>query len=450
MDPSRLIFGVSGNSLAIYVVVMVILVLLSAFFSGSETAYTSANKIKLKSMEAAGKKRAGKVLKQIDNYERLLSTLLIGNNVVNITLSSISVLFFADLLIMTGNGSYSLATTLSTIVITVVVLIFGEITPKSIAKEMPEKIAMLVSPLITGLSVILYPINMVFAGWKWLLKKIFKLERNSGITEDELITMVEEAENEGGLDEHESKLIRSAIEFEDLDVGDIMVPRIKVISVEDTDTMEEIYRTFRENAFSRVPVYHDSIDTIVGIIHEKDFFNLYHDNRTDIRSIIQDSVCLSLNMKISAALRQMQRDKVHMAVVVDEFGGTAGIITMEDILEELVGEIWDEHDEVEELAVALGEDEYLIHGECPLFDAFEAMEIDPKEEFESTTIGGWVTEILKRIPDEGENFQYENLTITVTKASNKSVGEVKIKIDRDYDEEDKDLTENKQNQSTDL
>lgn len=441
MDPSRYLFGATGGShITVYIIVIVILVLLSAFFSGTETAYTSANKIKLKSMESAGKKRAGKVLKQIDNYERLLSTLLIGNNVVNITMSSISVLLFVELC----NGKYDLATTLSTIIITVIVLIFGEITPKCIAKELPEKTAMAVSPIITGLSVLLYPLNMIFAGWKWLLKKIFRLDNKSSITEDELITMVEEAENEGGLDEHESKLIRSAIEFEDLDVGDIMVPRIKVISTEDDATMEEIYVKFRENGFSRMPVYHDSIDSIVGIIHEKDFFALYHDNKNDLRSIIQNSVCLSVNMKISAALRQMQRDKVHMAVVVDEFGGTAGIITMEDILEELVGEIWDEHDEVEELCIKNSDDEFTIKGEYGLFDAFDAMEVDPKEEFESTTVGGWVTEILKKIPEKGEVVDYKCFNITITDATNKSVEEVKIKIDREYDENEENDEESKE------
>ncbi len=441
MDPSRYLFNAPGGSnITIYIIVIIILVILSAFFSGTETAYTSANKIKLKSMEAAGKKRAGKVLKQIDNYERLLSTLLIGNNVVNITMSSLSVLLFVELL----NGKYDLATTLSTIVITVIVLIFGEITPKCIAKELPEKVAMAVSPIVTGLSIILYPINMIFAGWKWLLKKIFRLENNSSITEDELITMVEEAENEGGLDEHESKLIRSAIEFEDLDVGDIMVPRIKVISTEDDATMEEIYLKFRENGFSRMPVYHDTIDSIIGIIHEKDFFALYHDNRNDIRSIVQNSVCLSINMKISAALRQMQRDKVHMAVVVDEFGGTAGIITMEDILEELVGEIWDEHDEVEELLIKNSDDEFTIKGECALLDAFDAMDADPKEEFESTTVGGWITEILKRIPEKDEVFEYKCFTIKVTEASNKTVEEVRISVNRDYDEDEEESGEIKE------
>ena len=231
-----------------------------------------------------------------------------------------------------------LATTVSTIVMTVTVLIFGEITPKLFAKENPEKFAMIFYPLLRALMFVLTPINVIFSGWKWLLRKIFKFQKSSTVTEGELLTIVETAENEGELKEHESQLIRSAIEFEDLDVKDVMIPRVNVVAVEETASMESIYEKLTENGFSRMPVYSGSIDQIVGIIHEKDFYALMHDGGKSIKGIIQSSVCVSPSMKISTVLRMLQKEKVHMAIVVDEFGGTEGIVTLEDIIEELVGE----------------------------------------------------------------------------------------------------------------
>lgn len=402
---------------------IIILIMLSAYFSASEMAFTSVNKIRLMNMEANGNKRAGAVLRATENFDKLLSTVLVGNNIVNITSASIATLFF-DSLIKSAN----LATTVSTVVMTVVVLIFGEITPKLFAKEKPEACAMLFYPLLKMLMIVLTPINLIFSGWKWLLRKIFKFKRTSTITEGELLTIVETAENEGELQEHESQLIRSAIEFEDLDVKDIMIPRINVIAVEENSDMESVYDKFVQHGFSRMPVYAENIDAVVGIIHEKDFYALLHDGGKDIKSIIQSSVCVSSSMKISTVLRMLQKAKVHMAIVVDEFGGTEGIVTLEDILEELVGEIYDEHDEIEILFKKVDDKTFIVSGDENVEDMYEKLDLSAPDDTESTTVSGYVTELMDKIPQTGEKLTLKDIEIEVTKASAKHVQEVKVTL----------------------
>ncbi|MBR2967307.1 MAG: HlyC/CorC family transporter, partial [Clostridia bacterium] len=337
MDPasrfSTIFSAISSNDYAWIIVVLVLLVVLSAYFSATETAYTSCNKIRLKSIESNEPKKAKKaqrILKQLDNYDRFLSTVLVGNNIVNIAASSLATVFFVALLV----GKEDIAPAVSTIVTTVVVLIFGEVAPKTFAKNHPEAFAMALLPITSFFEIIFFP----FAWALSFVKKLVGGKKESTITEDELITIVEEAENEGEIDEHESELIRSAIEFDDVDVYDIMVPRVKVVAISDDTSMEEIAKIFSDSGYSRLPVYHDSLDTIVGVIHIKDFYELYNENETDIRPIITNCICVSRNMKVSALLRLLQKRKVHFAIVVDEFGGTEGIVTLEDVIEELVGE----------------------------------------------------------------------------------------------------------------
>ncbi len=409
---------------------IIILIMLSAYFSASEMAFTSVNKIRLMNMEANGNKRAGAVLRATENFDKLLSTVLVGNNIVNITSASIATLFF-DSLIKSAN----LATTVSTVVMTVVVLIFGEITPKLFAKEKPEACAMLFYPLLKMLMIVLTPINLIFSGWKWLLRKIFKFKKTSTITEGELLTIVETAENEGELQEHESQLIRSAIEFEDLDVKDIMIPRINVIAVEENSDMESVYDKFVQHGFSRMPVYAENIDAVVGIIHEKDFYALLHDGGKDIKSIIQSSVCVSSSMKISTVLRMLQKAKVHMAIVVDEFGGTEGIVTLEDILEELVGEIYDEHDEIEILFKKVDDKTFIVSGDENVEDMYEKLDLSAPDDTESTTVSGYVTELMDKIPQTGEKLTLKDIEIEVTKASAKHVQEVKVTLLKNEEEE---------------
>lgn len=409
---------------------IIILIMLSGYFSASEMAFTSVNKIRLMNMEANGNKRAGAVLRATENFDKILSTVLVGNNIVNITSASIATLFFNSLI-----KSANLATTVSTVVMTVVVLIFGEITPKLFAKEKPEAFAMLFYPLLKMLMIVLTPINLIFSGWKWLLRKIFKIEKSSTITEGELLTIVETAENEGELQEHESQLIRSAIEFEDLDVKDIMIPRVNVIAVEENSDMESVYDKFVQHGFSRMPVYAGNIDAVVGVIHEKDFYALLHDGGTNIKGIIQSSVCVSSSMKISTVLRMLQKAKVHMAIVVDEFGGTEGIVTLEDILEELVGEIYDEHDEIEILFKKVDDKTFIVSGDENVEDMYEKLDLPAPDDIESTTVSGYITELMDKIPQAGEKLALKDIEIEVTKASAKHVQEVKVTLLENEEEE---------------
>lgn len=420
----------------VVLVVLLVLIVLSGLFSGAETAYSAAQKARLQAMEDDGEKRAGKVINFLDKYERILSTILIGNNIVNITCATLGTILFSSLI---ENGD--IANTVSTIVITVVVLIFGEITPKTLAKERPEKAAILFYPFIVVCYYILLPFNFIFSGWKWLLGKIFKFKKEVSFTEEELINIVENAEEEGELESHESELIRSAIEFEDREVIDIMIPRVNVISVDIEDSMEDIYNTYVESGYSRLPVYKDTIDNVLGIIHEKDFYKLMHDGVKDISAIIQQTICVPATMKISSALREIQRSKVHLAIVVDEFGGTKGIVALEDILEELVGEIYDEHDAVQELCKKISDTEYVVAGEQNLEEFLDELNItldedDEEERIDATTVGGFVSEQMDKIPQKGEKFTFKNLEVEITNATTTRVNEVKVVVcPQDTDEE---------------
>ena len=416
----------SGTQIGLLVAV-ILLVFLSGYFSASEMAFSTANKIKLRTLEANGNRSAKRVLKLLEGYDRLLSTILIGNNIVNITSASLCTMLFTSFM----TERTDLAVTLSTIVLTVVVLILGEITPKTLAKNFAESFAMRTWGILYFFMILLFPIDIILVPWKKLIGKI-KNKNAAAITEDDIITYVETAENEGGIDEHESQLIRSAIEFEDLDVDDVMVPRVNVVAIEENENIEAIAELFFDNGFSRVPVFSKTIDSIIGIIHEKDFYKLYRlqgsERPETIKSIVQPVVCVSPSMKISKVLRMLQKAKIHMAIVVDEFGGTEGIVTLEDILEELVGEIYDEHDEVEVLSRKVGDDTYIVSGEHNLEQMFEEFDMNVREEFDSTTVGGWITESLGKIPSVGEKMTYENLDITVTRANNKRVLELKVKV----------------------
>ena len=419
-----------SQNIAIYVIILIALLILSAFFSATETAFTSLNRARLKVLADDGKKSAKKALNYVENYDRLLYTILIGNNIVNLTLATISTLLFSELI-----ASASLAATMSTIISTVTVLIFGEITPKTLAKEFPEKVAMFVTPIVDVFTIILFPLNMVFTGWKLLLRKIFKFKSDDVITEEELLTYIEEAKEDGTLDNNETELISSAIEFNDAEVGDILVPRVNVIAVEENTPMKEIRRIFSEHGFSRLPVYRGSIDVIIGMIHEKDFYAAYMNGAVNIKGIVTSMALATEHMKISTLLRSMQKQKVHMATVVDEYGGTLGIVTLEDILEELVGEIWDEHDEVVDYFTKLDDDHYLVDGNAELSEFCEIFSQEEDEESDSNTVSGWIIERSGDIPPIGYSFDYNNLTITVTKRTLKKVLEVKVEIHPEAEEE---------------
>ncbi len=398
---------------------ILVLVICSAFFSATETAFTSLNRVRMRAKADNGDQRAARALALADDYDRLLTTILIGNNVVNIVAATVSAALFTHLL-----GVYG--PTVSTIVLTIVILVFGEVSPKSLAKERSEDFAMFSAPIMGLLMILLTPLAFLFSQLKRLLSKLFRSKGDEGITEEELVTMVDQAESEGGLDRHESELIRSAIEFGDMEVQEILTPRVDIVAVEDTDTMEDIAKAFAESGYSRLPVYHEDIDDIVGVIHEKDFHAARYHGKSEVSAITAPVLYTTGNTKISDLLRILQRKKAHMVVVVDEYGGTEGLCTLEDIVEELVGEIWDEHDEVIEEFKKQPDGSYLIACHAALTDLYDLFALTGT--CEANTVSGWVLEQVGRIPEEGDRFQADGLDVTVTKVDHRRVLEIRVVV----------------------
>ncbi len=407
-------------------IAMLILVGCSAFFSGAETAFSSINKVKLKAMQQDGKpnKRIERCLRLAENYDLVLSTVLIGNNLVNIASTSLATLFFTGLL---GDNS-DLGATVSTIVMTVLVLIFGEVTPKTFAKYRAESVAVIITPVIRFFEILFAPFNLFFRGWTKLMNRLFKTKKSSAVTEEELKGYVNEAHTGGNIDENESELIRSSIEFDDIDVGDILVPRVDVEAVDKYAPLNEIERVFNSTNFSRLPVYIDDIDNIVGVIHERDFQNARKKNLKSLRTIIKPVPMVSPDTKISKLLRIFQKNKTHLAVVIDEFGGTEGIVTLEDILEELVGEIWDEHDEIEYAIEEVGRNEYIVKGSASIDEFFEFFGIY-REEKDISTVNGWVMKMLEKIPEKNDTFTAEGLNATVLSVDGKRADDIRIIVE---------------------
>ncbi len=405
----------------ISVLCLVLLVCFSAFFSSSETAITSLSKVRLKSMAKDGNRRASRALRFAEDFDRTLSTLLVGNNIVNILATSVSTVLFTSWLGPSGVGW-------STLVMTVVILLFGEITPKSCAKERPEATALLAAPLLSVISTLLTPINWLFLQWRRLLDRMVKKESGPAITEDELKVIVEEIEKEGTLGANESELIQSAIAFDDITVKEILTPRVDVEMLEDTEPPEALLALYRSTGHSRIPLYHESIDDIVGIVHEKDFYPAYlADPELSLASVARKPLWVPESLKISALLAKFQREKTHVAVVVDQYGGMLGIVTMEDVLEELVGEIWDESDQEVASIVPMEADSYLVNGSTNIDELFETLELDyDREAFESTSVGGLVSELAGRLPAAGDEFVYRELGFTVRKVEDRRVTEVEV------------------------
>ena len=409
---------------SITILFMLICVVLSAYFSATETAFSSLSRSRIKILMEHGNKKATLVYRLSENYDKILSTILVGNNIVNISVSSLATVLFIKWI---GGAS---GPTVATIITTIVVLIFGEISPKSLAKEFPERFALFSAPILRFFLIVLAPVNYVFSLWKKLMSRVIKVKDDRRVTDEELLTIVEEAEQEGGIDSEESELIRSAIEFNDQEAVDILTPRINVVAVEKNVTAEELECVFRESGLSRLPVYEDSIDNVLGIVNLKDFYARRRDQKFNVLEIVTEPVYVSESMKIATLLKFLQKTKAHFAIVADEFGGMVGILTMEDILEELVGEIWDEHDEVVEEFTKIGENQYRVLCSTELDKLFTFFNLDC--EAESVTVSGWVMEELGRIPDEGDTFTYQNLTVTVTKMERQRVLEIAVTVDPTY------------------
>ncbi len=405
----------------ISLIIVLCCLVMSAYFSATETAFSSLNRIRIKNMAEKGNKRAALVMKLSESYDSLLSTILIGNNIVNILGTSLVTILFVNAIGEDKGAS------VATIVTTIVVLIFGEVSPKSIAKESPESFAMFSAPILQVMMLVLTPFNFFFRQWKKLLSLIFKSSDDSGITEEELLSIVEEAEQDGGIDEQESVLIRSALEFTEQHAVDILTPRVDITAVSTEATKEEIAEVFAETAFSRLPLFEENIDHIVGIIYQKDFHNYVYHTDKPISEIVRPVVFVPKTKKIGALLKELQQKKLHIAVVVDEFGGTVGIITLEDILEELVGEIWDEHDEVSQEIERRSENEYIVSGNANLEKLFESMDIELSEEDgHVVVVNGWIMNQLGKVPEADDSFDYEGYHVRVLEMEGMRVAKARI------------------------
>lgn len=409
-------------SVGIQIIALIILLMLSAYFSATETAFSSINRIRLKSQADNGDNKARRILALADRYDELLMAILVGNNLVNIAAASLATLMFTQ---QFGEASV----TISTIVMTILVLVFGEVTPKSLAKENPERFARFSEPYMSVLVKVLIPVSRAFS----LIKKAAgKLMPHSGaeesaITEDELMTYVDEAEDDGGIDEHEGALIRSAIEFHDRDVEEILTPRVDITAIEDDATVEEIARVYEETGYSRLPVYHGTIDNIVGVLHERDFYSSQIKGEFNLADETGAVLYVQGGLKISALMRRLQLEKLHMAIVLDEFGGTLGLVTLEDVIEELVGEIWDEHDEVIEFFMPQSDGSTLVNAGANLADMFEHFDFGKiPESVDAVTASGWAIEQLGYIPQVGKSFDYSGYHVEITKADKRHVLELRF------------------------
>jgi CBS domain containing-hemolysin-like protein len=425
-----------GDSIGL-IIIMVILLALSAFFSATETAFSTFNRIRMKSMAQSGNKKAALVMKYDDKYDKMLNSVLIGNNIVNISLSSIATLFFVDLLTKVDpTSAQSIGATVSTVVITIAVLIFGEISPKIIAKSNADKVALSFVHIVNGIIVILTPLSVIFGAWSKLIMKVFKSKDQNTVTEEELMTIVDEAEEDGTIESEEGDLIRSAIEFNDVSAGDILTPRVDICAISRDDSIEEIAKTFMESAYSRLPVYGEDMDDIVGILHEKDFFIAYHNNNKTITKHIQKPVHVSEHIKIADLLQVLKSKKTHMAIVVDEFGGTMGIVTMEDIIEELIGDVFDEHDEVTNDYQELPDGSFKVKCSADLDDFFDKFDIvvDSEEDMPQT-VNGFIMKELEAFPHVGDGFTYRNLRIEISKIGAKRVEEVHVSVIKEEEED---------------
>ncbi|MBO5206610.1 MAG: HlyC/CorC family transporter [Clostridia bacterium] len=415
--------------LVTYLVIIIFCVIMSGYFSATETAFNTFNRIRLKNQAEKGDKRSALAIKLAEDYDSLITTILIGNNIVNILSASLGTLLFTELL-----RSEDLGATISTVVMTVVVLVFGEISPKTMAKNSPEKFALFSAPIINCLKIVFTPFNFVFKKWQDLLAKLSKSEEDKGMTEEELISIIEEAEEDGDFDKEESDLIKSAIEFGDLVVEDIFTPRIDVTALPIDADKEEIVKVFSESGYSRLPVYEDDLDNTVGILYYKDFYATAYGTDAPISDILKPVMFVAKTQQVNDLMKELQEKQLHMAMVTDEFGSVSGLVTLEDILEEIVGEIWDEHDEIIEEIKEIGEKEYIVSGKANTEKLFDTLELD--EEPESVTVSGWAMEALGRIPEVGDTFSEFGISVEVLEMDGRRVESVKVTDERPSEDEE--------------
>ena len=399
------------------ILLMLALVLMSGYFSATETAFSTFNRIRMKNAAENGSKRAALVLKMAEDYDRLLSTILVGNNIVNILLTTIATISFVKW-VGEANGP-----AVSTVVATVVVLIFGEISPKSLAKQYADRFVLATAPLLRLITWVLTPINLIFSLWKKMLSLVFKSTGEQGVTEEELLTIVDEAQQGGSLDEQESEMIHRVIEFNDREAVDILIPRVDVAAVPLDATSKELGQLFIESGYSRLPVYDDTIDRVVGVVYHKDYYREAA-NKPTPATIMKEALFVPPTVKIQSLLTQLQNAQSHIAIVTDEYGGTLGIVTMEDILEELVGEIWDEHDDVIHNILPQPDGSAVVLCSTELIDLMDHFGTDT--DCDATTVSGWVMEATGCIPSVGDIFTADGLSVEVTKVEITRPEEIRV------------------------
>lgn len=411
------------------IIIIIVLVILSAFFSATETAFSSVNKIRLRNYASQGNKKAQKALKIVNNFDKSLTAILIGNNIVNIASASLATIVFTDFF---GASSVGIAT----IVMTVVVLIFGEILPKSLAKENAESFALSVSSLLLVIMFIFTPVVNVFVLLKKGVSKLVNKEKKAdpSVTEEELKYIIDEIQDEGVLEKQESNLVKSALEFDETRISEILIPRVNIVGIEASQSIEEIKDVFLKERFTRIPVYEKTMDNITGIINQKDFFKMYLTGKKDLSSVLQKPIFISEHKHISEVLKVMQKKKNHIAVVIDQYGGTEGIVTLEDIIEELVGEIYDENDDDPSDIVKVDSSSYLVSGELSINDFLQYLDM-PENLIETkcNSVGGFVMELLGHIADAGDTACYGIFCFKVMEVSEQKVVKVRIDITKDHD-----------------
>ena len=402
-----------------YILIMLVCLIMSAYFSATETSFLSMNKTKMKTLAEKGNRGAALACRLDEHYDKLISTILIGNNIVNIALASISTVLFTREL---GD----IGATVSTVVATIIVLIFGEISPKSIAKDCAESFACFSAPIIQAIIWFFTPLCAVFSLWKKLLSKLFHLQPSNKMSQEELLMMVDEVQQDGSIDENEGGLLKNAIEFSEQEARDVLIHRVDLAALPVDADKKRIAEMFNETKYSRLLIYQDTIDNIIGTLHQKDFYVGVGITDKPIREILSPAIFVLENEPISLILKKLQRAKTHVAVVIDEYGGTCGIVTMEDILEELVGEIWDEHDEEEVLLRRIAPNAYIVDAAMNFSDFADQLNL--KIDSEMVSVSGWVMERFGRVPQVGDAFDCEGAHIQVTKVDNHRVDEIKVTV----------------------
>jgi len=400
----------------IYGIIIAVLILLSGFFSCVETAFSSANTIRLKALKDEGSRRAATALWITDNFDKALTAILIGNNVVNLGCSSLATILCLNIFKNYGAAIATGGTTL-------LVLTFGEVIPKCLGREMSDGIVLHTAGILKILTYVLYPLVYFFIGIKSLFMKLANIKKSApSVTEDELKYIIETIEEEGILEEQESEMVQSALEFDEKTAQEILTPRVDVTVIDIDDSMEDIHDLIIKERYSRIPVYENDIDNIIGILHTRDYLEKALESEdVDLRSMLQPAHFIYKNLKLSDILNDFRANRLHIAIVTDEYGGMLGIVTMEDLLEEIVGDIWDEDEDIEHTCTKMGEDRYLVSGDMDLEELFELFDIKPDDDIESNSVGGFIVEQIGDIPIRGQRVDYEDVTFTVKRVRNRRI-----------------------------